>query len=285
MDKLTCPNCGKPTLPGSFCMNCGSPLGAAPDGVGVPPAPPAGQVYQQVAYQRPAAPSGGSNMKWVVIAIVALLVAVAVGLTLAFTLGGSDDQSGSSTAAEDTDDRSSDSNKNPETVTGIVVPVPPGFEQGDSSMSAVLGEALSQYSGFQVDSFYTDSGMSNMIIAFSFDSGGADIGLPEDATVSEMQEYIDDNKQKLLDQFAYGFTLSGAGDADVSTMRAFQTKSGDVGVEIALGTSESSMLGGMGMDILIFPKGDTAYMVMFMGMAGPPPSSTVDFLKQKISFE
>lgn len=172
-------------------------------------------------------------------------------------------------------------------VPEIVVPLPPGWQETSEFMGMDMAEMFGGGVEDEVamDAFYVDTGFSNMIIAMHMDSGGAFPPLPSDITLEEMEEFIEENREDLLYELRSEL-LSGGLAADISEIRAFQTRSGDVGAEMVFDMQEGEkMLMGMGADLLLFFKGERMYMVMLMSLGGSLPGDTVKFLKENIHFK
>ncbi len=256
----------------------------------IPPVPPAASEK-----------GGGGAGKLVALGVAGLLViAAAVVLLLGFAVGpkwfvedkkgdgarGAESAESDSKGSRESDTRR-DGGKKDGMVPDIVVPLPPGWQEASHLMGMDFGEMFEGGIGGEVamDSFFTDSSMTNMIIAMHMDSGGT-FSLPtSDMTLEEMEEYIEENREELLDEFSSGL-LSGGMHSDIYKISAFQTRSGDVGAEITFDLQEGEDLPvGVGADVLLFFKGQRIYMVMVMSMSGTFPGDTVRFLKENIHFK
>ncbi len=79
--------------------------------------------------------------------------------------------------------------------------------------------------------------MSDFVIAMHMDGEMAFPEAGEDMSLEEMEEYIERNREELLDGFGSVFMSQGF-DADDFDISAFQTRSGDTGMEIAFGLSD-----------------------------------------------
>ncbi len=319
-----CARCGAPLEAGQAEAAPGGALSAttpaqeaAPAaGTAQPAAPPAAAYPPQPGYGAQAgtalpyaqgAPSGippsrgGGGGKAVLFGVLGLLlVAGALVLLLGFAVGpkwfvsekkdnaASTEEAGTGgkDARGDKDSTKGGGGKG-KPVTGIVVPIPPGWQEGSGAMGGdmMLDMLEQEMEGMaSVDAFYADSSMSNMIIAMNMDVTDAEDIPPDDVTLSEMEEFIKDNRLELLEDFASGMLSSGAVGADVYDIHAFQTKSGDVGAEITLNMGPSIGMGA-GADVLVFFKGDRVYMVMLMSMGQSVPVDVVKFLKDNITFK
>ena len=273
----------------------GPPTQAMPPSGGTPPA------YGLTAPFPPSVPEkGGGAGKALLLGVLGLLViAAAVVLLLGFAVGpkwfvGEKDGKAAETEtsqgsggkdAKGDKDSGKGGGKKGGIATDIIVPMPPGWQQGSEVLGGEMGDMLeSEIGGMgNIEAFYADSGMSNMIIAMSMDNAGFYDLPPADATLSEMEEYIKENREELLDDFTSGLLSGGVTEADVGGIKAFQTKAGDVGVEIPINAGMGPM--GLGADIMVFFKSDKTFVVMLMSLEGPVSPDTVKFLKNDITFK
>jgi|GEM_PF-2735465 len=312
-----CARCGAPLASGQDESQtaASTPPPPTPTGGPVPPPPtirlapppppkqPSPPFAPMPPSQAPVPPPKGKGAAKAIIAGVLglLMIAAAVVLLLGFAVGPKwfvgekngkaaetdiSEDSGDKDAKGEKKDSGKDGGEKGGAVTGIVVPMPPGWQHGSEVMGGDMADLLESGVGGTgtIEAFYADSSMTKMIIAMSIDNKGFSDLPPEDATLTEMNEYIEKNREELLGAFTSGLLSGGASGADVGSIKAFQTKAGDVGVEIPLRAGMGNALD-LGADILVFFKSDKTFVVMLMSMAGPVPPDTVKLLKDDITFK
>lgn len=171
----------------------------------------------------------------------------------------------------------------------ISVPTPPGMEDMSGVMRDMEEEGIStSLNGGKLDAYAMNNETYDILIALSFDSSHYSSVPPQDASLEEMGEWIDQNSATIEDDFLGEFADALEIDAsrvETEKLEAVQTASGDTAIHLVLYTYDQKTRTPTGMNLLVFSKQDTVYMVMLLALSGGTGEKTMDYLVQNITFK
>ena len=239
----------------------GTQAGIAPPGPQAGPPPPPGGAYQgpppgayPPAYQPPPTTGGARNLKVIIGVLVAVLV-VALAIGAFFLLRGK--------------------------TYSIDVPAPPGYQAADEDIFREMQESMeSGEEDIVLDAVFTDSTGQNIIMVLHEDILFLDTPSGDDP--DEMEQYLNDNKEEISQEFNTGIMSGGAEDTRLEKYEVGRLAAGDAYLYMV--TSIDMMGTTLRLDSMWIFKGDSAFAIIISGV-NPRSSEIVEFLEANITFE
>jgi hypothetical protein len=177
----------------------------------------------------------------------------------------------------------------PDKAPKIIVPAPPGMTEETGVMRDMEENSIEEsFQDGKLAAYCTNYDTYDTLIAFSFDSSHYTDVPPQDASLEEMQDWVDQNSASLSEDFVNDFAKLleiNPSLVELESLDVVETSAGDVAIHVELFYYDQKSRASAGLNVLTFSKSDTIYMVMLLNFGGGTEAGTMNYLKDNIDFE